>query len=184
MNERHLTDRTLTELSVHIPCGALRGPASEPGVYRRHGTRWQSCSCETNPVRWADCDVSRLYDLCIVCFRATAGGTSRWSWLACHGCRDINDVLGRPFALGRHSVMNGIGVRGGQAAEVREQQIARLVAFARGDGRLTRWRTAEYGRLAAVFDPQADVPLRQWQEQWPPGGPACRDAFERLLDSV
>lgn len=32
-------------------------------------------------------------DLCVVCFRATAGGTLRWSWLACENCRAINDGI-------------------------------------------------------------------------------------------
>lgn len=177
----------ITELGVHIPCGMLRGPAAQSHVYGRWGKRWQSCSCEDNPVTWVNCDVSRQYDLCIICFRATAGGTSRWSWRACDGCRGINEAVARrvgsrPFALGRHSIMNGIGVRGGQPPEVVEHQLARLVAFAQEDGRLRRWHTAEYRRLAAAFDATADVPLREWQEKWPPGGAACRDAFSRLLD--
>ena len=62
-------------------------------------------------------------DLCIICFRATAGGTSRWAWLACENCRAVNESIEsrwgfRPFALGRHSLMNGIGVRGGSPPEV------------------------------------------------------------------
>ncbi|EUA20568.1 hypothetical protein I552_6791 [Mycobacterium xenopi 3993] len=93
---------------MHIPCGGLRGPV---------GGRWQSCRHENAPERWEGCDVSRAKDLCIICFRATAGGTSRWSWLACENCRRVNAAIARlepeygerPFALGRHSLMNGIG---------------------------------------------------------------------------
>ena len=86
------------------------------------------------------------------------------------------------MALGRHSLMNGIGVRGGASPEVRERQIAELVAFAKGDDRLRDWRRQEYRRLAAEFDPLADIPLRVWQQQWPPGRRASADAFARLLD--
>lgn len=176
----------ITELGVHIPCGNIRGPVRRINPYHpRLPIRWQSCPCEDNPVHWK-ADVSREKDLCIVCFRATAGGTSRWAWLACKDCRDINDALGslsgrRPLALGRHSIMNGIAVRGGQSQEAAEAQIQRLLEFLQGDRRLDDWGRTEYRRLATAFDPQADVPLPVWQEKWPPGEEASRDAFSRLL---
>jgi hypothetical protein len=186
MTERKLsaTDAALreriTKLSVHIPCGWLRGPL-RAGKF----ASWQSCPDEDAPEKWEGCDVSREYDLCIICFRATAGGTSRWAWLACNDCRAVNSALEsmwgfRPFALGRHSLMNGIGVRGGSPPEVRDAQIARLLAFARGDNRLREWKTREYGRLASRFDPLADIPLRVWQQEWVPGRSASWDAFSRL----
>lgn len=186
MTDRNLsaTDAALreriAELSVHIPCGGVRGPV--PG-------RWQSCRCEDSPEKWSGYDVSSEKDLCIVCFRATAGGTSRWSWLACAHCRRVNAAIAslqerygdRPFALGRHSLMNGIGVGGGASPEVQEEQLARLEAFVKGDDRLRDWRGREYWRLASRFDPLADIPLRVWQAEWPPGLEASVDAFARLL---
>jgi hypothetical protein len=166
----------IVELSVHILCGGLRGPVAG---------RWQSCRDEDSPEKWAGCDVSRAKDLCIICFRATAGGTSRWSWLACENCLRVNNALarydGHPFALGRHSLMNGIGVRGDAPPEVQAEQIARLVAFAKGDDRLREWRRREYPRLASRFDPLADVPLRVWQAERPPSREASVNAFGRLL---
>jgi hypothetical protein len=77
--------------------------------------------------------------------------------------------------------MNGIGVRATASPEVVEQQIARLMEFAKGDGRLKDWRRSEYPRLAGEFDPLADIPLRVWQQQWPPSRAASADAFSRLL---
>jgi hypothetical protein len=180
MTEKQLsaTDAALreriTELSVHIPCGRLRGPVQPRG-------RWQSCPDEDSPERWEGCDVSSARDLCIVCFRGTAGGPSRWSWLGCENCRVVNAGLGKPLALGRHSLMNGISIRVNASPEVVEQQTARLMAFAKGDGRLQDWRRNEYRRLAAEFDPLADIPLRVWQQQWPPSPGASADAFSRLL---
>ena len=131
----------LLELSVHIPCGGLRGPLQRRGGASRLPVRWQSCPDEDSPEVWEGCDVSREKDLCIMCFRATAGGRSRWAWLACENCCAVNTSIEsrwgfRPFALGRHSLMNGIGVRGGSPLEVREAQIARLAEFAKGDDRL------------------------------------------------
>jgi len=173
--------KRIVGLSVHIPCGDLRGPVL-------HG-RWQSCRDEDSPEKWEGCDVSRERDLCIICFRATAGGTSRWSWLACADCRRVNASIARrepkygdrPFALGRHSLMNGVGVRGAAPPEVREEQIARVVAFAKGDDRLRDWRRREYWRLASRFDPLADIPLRVWQAEWAPSLEASVSAFARLL---
>ena len=178
MQERKLSDtdaavrERITELSVHIPCGGLRGPLQRKSqAYPHLPARWQSCQCEDSSEKWEGCDVSRQFDLCIICFRATAGGTSRWAWLACDDCRAVNSAIEsrwgfRPFALGRHSLMNGIGVRGGSPPDVMEKQIARLAEFAKGDGRLRDWRTQEYSRLASRFDPLADIPLRVWQQEW------------------
>jgi hypothetical protein len=177
----------ITELSVHIPCGGLRGPLRPaPPSRPDRAVRWQSCRDEDHPVKWADADVSREHDLCIICLRATAGGRSRWSWLACENCRAVNAAVEtawgfRPFALGRHSLMNGIGVQGGASPEVQQQQIERLAEFANGHGRLRGWREHEYRRLAGRFDPQSDVPLRVWQQEWPPSRLASRDAFARLI---
>jgi hypothetical protein len=182
--------KRITELSVHVPCGALRGPVRRKNYFDSYlPSRWQSCSDEDAPEVWPGHDVSRAHDLCVVCFRATAGGTSRWSWLACDDCRAINDLIGsrwgfRPFALGRHSIMNGIAVHGGAPSEVREAQIERLVEFARGRGGLRGWRNTEYGLLASKFDPLADVPLRVWQEEWPSSTSASRDAYTRLFGGI
>ncbi|WP_238889422.1 hypothetical protein [Mycobacterium sp. IDR2000157661] len=177
----------VTQLSVHIPCGQIRGPI---GPLQRSGStsygRWQSCVDEDAPQKWAGCDVSREFDLCVICFRATAGGTSRWAWLACEDCRTINDRIGsrwgfRPFALGRHSLMNGVGVALSSTEEAQREQIDRLVEFVRSRDGLRGWHSREYARLASRFDPLADIPLRRWQEQWPPGRDASEDAFTRLF---
>jgi hypothetical protein len=192
MTERKLsaTDAALrkriTELSVHIPCGWLRGPVPRISKWPHLQGHWQSCPDEDSPEKWLGCDVSRALDLCIICFRATAGGHTRWSWLACHDCLAVHTELEsawgfRPFALGRHSLMNGIGVRGGAPAEVQQEQIARLVKFAKGDGRLRKWREDEYSRLASRFDPLGDIPLRVWQQEWVPSLGASWDAFSRLI---
>lgn len=88
----------ITELSVHIPCGGLRGPRQRKSSANPNlPVRWQSCQDEDSPERWPGCDVSRERDLCIICFRATAGGISRWSWLACEDCRAINNALERAW---------------------------------------------------------------------------------------
>jgi hypothetical protein len=176
----------LTELSVHVPCGGLRGPLQRKSLfYPDLPIKWQSCRDEEDPQKWEGDDVSRAHDLCIICVRATAGGTSRWSWLACEDCRAVNGALEsawgfRPFALGRHSIMNGIAVQGGTSPEVQEQQLARLDEFRRHVQRLHEWEHQEFSRPATEFDPEADIPLRVWQERWMPSRAASWDAFTRL----
>lgn len=177
----------ITELSVHIRCGQIRGPLQRKSRYYPHlPIRWQSCRCEATPQEWVGCDVSQEFALCIVCFRATAGGTSRWSWLACENCRKVNqaaaEIYGiRPLALGRHSLMNGIGVRGGVSAEVQEEQMTRLLDFVKGDVRVRRQRDQEYVLLASSFEADDDVPLRVWQQEYPPSLEASIAAFRRLF---
>jgi hypothetical protein len=175
----------IKELSVHIPCGRLRGPVPLACKWHELHRCWQSCPDEDSPETWVGWDVSRAFDLCIICVRATAGGPSRWSWLACDDCTAVNSLLEskwgfRPFALGRHSLMNNIGVRLGASPEVRAQQMARLTEFAKSVGSLRRWHRGEYLRLASRFDPLADVPLHVWHQQWAPGRDASWDAFSRL----
>jgi hypothetical protein len=176
--------KRITELSVHIPCGQLRGPVPTTCKWDHLHGRWQSCRDEDSPEEWS-CDVSRALDLCIICCRGTAGGPTRWSWLACADCLAVNKALEsawgfRPFALGRHSLMNGIGVGGNSSSEVRDAQIAGLMGFFKHVQRLGEWEKQEYGRLASRFDPLADVPLSVWQQEWPPGPGASWDAFSRL----
>lgn len=174
------------ELMVHLPCGSLRGPV--PADYRFVDLRgrWQSCQCEAQPDVWPDCDVSHAVDLCLVCFRGTAGSPSRWAWHACDPCLAANFALElawgvRPFALGRHSIMNGVGVPFAGAPEVISEETARLIEFLRGDNRLVRWRQVEFARLAAAFDGREDVPLREWQDVHSATPKMSVDAFARLL---
>lgn len=177
----------LTEPRVHVPCGGIRGPLQTPNRAWTHlPVPWQSCRDEDEPEEWEGVDVSRQIDLCIVCFRATAGGISRWARLACANCWEVNESVGarwgfRPFPLGRHSIMNGIAVRNGLSEEERAAATWRLAEFARGDTDLRAWRVSEYRRLAARYDPLADVPLADWQRDWPPSKEASVDAFARLL---
>jgi hypothetical protein len=127
MIERRLTPndaalrRRIKELSVHVPCGRLRGPL--PRVHPE------------SPIH----------------------------------------------SLGRHSIMNGISVQGGQSPEVTAAQIERLARFARDQRQLDDWQAAEFRRLASGFDPQADVALSEWQRRWPPGREAARDAMSRIV---
>jgi len=77
--------------------------------------------------------------------------------------------------------MNRAGVRLDAPPAERTKQVARLSGFVAAQLRLRQWRLAEYRRLASRFDPQADVPLRIWQQEYPPSPEASWDAFSRMM---
>lgn len=85
----------LTGLYVHVACGGVRGRVDSAHASSGESVnlgRWQSCTCETHPERWPDVDVSSEVDLCVLCARGTAGGTSRWAWVVCGTCRTVEQA--------------------------------------------------------------------------------------------
>ena len=75
----------------------------------------QRCRCEEQiPVNLGMLDCPSGLHLCYICARAVAGGFGRYSWNACKSCRAVNsgmtEWLGVSLPLGRHSIMNGIGI--------------------------------------------------------------------------
>ena len=173
------TRRQPWRFAVHLPCARLRGWAG----------RVQGCPCEPSEP-WPSCDVSRALDLCLVCARGTAGGTTRWSWLACTHCRAVDralrDWLGmRVLPLGRHSIMNGVGLRVAEASQDDVDAFAvRFEGLGLGWDRLYVWGAAEARRLAdRLVDTGPEVPLERWQADFPPSVSASLDAYERLLDT-
>ena len=192
LSERdRLLRSTLTELSVHTRCGRIRGPVRHP-VTRADGQRddraWQSCACEDEPARWAGCDVSEKHALCVVCARGIAGGSSRWSWIGCANCREINSLLRQhvrlSLPLGRHSIMNGVAIRGDATPQVQQRATDAFMGLLDQWRQLDAWRAAEVRRLVefASFPVDADVPLRTWRTRLPASSEASIDAISRLLD--
>ena len=127
-------------------------------------------------------------DLCQVCARGTAGGTSRWSWLACGSCRNVESALQswlgvRVLPLGRHSIMNGVARRiSDESVEASEEFARSFNNLGASWDSLSAWGREEARRLLSAV-PQAgeDVPLDTWREHFPASVPASADAYERLL---
>ncbi len=166
-------------LTVHLPCTSLRGWAG----------RVQCGPCEPGEP-WPDCDVSRAKDLCLVCARGTAGGVTRWSWLACEHCRSVEKSLQgwlgmRVLPLGRHSLLNGVALQVAEATD--EQAAAFAVQFeglSLGWDLMCEWGRAEARRLAdTLVDSGSDVPLEVWQRTFRPSPTASLDAYERILQT-
>lgn len=175
----------LSELAVHVPCLQVRGPVMTPAWGAGPMRLRQHCRCEGSAPRWPRVDVSRAFDLCQLCARDLAGGTSRWSWLVCEACRSV--LTGSPdprlaFApVGRHSIMNQRYVRLADDEATRRVQTAGLLQSHIGWDELGRWGDREAGALAAeLFPGQVDVPLERWWERAPAGAGASRSAARRF----
>jgi len=167
-------------LWVHVPCGRLRGETARGD---------QQCPCGPDSGRWPDWDVSEVAQLCVVCARATAGGSTRWSWLACHDCRRVNDTLASTLGrtvlpLGRHSIMNGVVHR------VTGADMSSTAAFASAVERLSvgwdelmAWQLREVHRLARSVGLAETVPLADWLGRFPSGPQLSLEALTRLWAS-
>lgn len=179
----------ITELGVHLRCGAIRGPAPRSLTYDpNQDVLWQSCGCEDRRVRWPGHDVSSAVTLCILCSRGLAGGSSRWSWLACEPCREVNKTVGRvigaaaPLPLGRHSIMNAVGIQGGSSRVEVDAGVEALLKMDRSWSALSDWSETEFRRLveAQPWTIDTDVPLPLWQRTFPASAATSRDAFRRF----
>jgi hypothetical protein len=169
----------IIELSVHIPCGQIRGP-----VWAGGESQWQSCSCEDSPQAWAGGDTARRFDLCLLCARVAVGATTSWPWLVCVACRRAAEDLATrwgftPFALGRHPEMNGYGIH--IQDDDAPERLERACGFRSRYCNLEPWRTLEVSRLAVTFGEHQHIPLELWQEQWPYGRMASKSAIRRLI---
>jgi len=179
----------LTELSVHMACGKLHGPTPADHQFR-DVLPWQSCRCEDQPAS-SGLDVDEVLGLCVLCGRGIAEtGPTRFSWFACQTCKSANntlkDVWGvRPFALGRHSLMNGNAIKSGASqAEVCEG-VGMLMAHIHGFRELDQWHKREWQRVAGqardLFGGVEDVPLSRWRAELPESLEASADAMGRFL---
>ncbi len=145
-------------------CGELRGPFSMD-MGRRGQTWMQECGCqpprtpdEVLARRWPFRDFNTIAELCHGCVAEVIPSGSRFSRFFCDCCHErvvrINQRAGVPLIpAGRHSLMNGVFLRGG--GPVRE-----LDAFAGAVGTLfIRMERLRAWRRAAVRDQIAGMGL-------------------------
>ena len=100
-------------------CRACAGLAGHPEGREQYP---QVCRCHrAGEERWPDHDFNEYLDLCWCCLLEAIPSGSKWSSFYCDGCRQrirgYNESMGRVLLyLGRHSIMNGLGLRGRDAA--------------------------------------------------------------------
>ena len=134
----------------------------------------QKCRCEEkyeNLQKLVDCPNGYL--LCLLCASAVAGGTSRWSWLACEDCQRVNTSLLKRFKinlpLGRHSIMNGISIPLREKLKADDQRIVDLMNFANFSVTLSDWgilRARQLFESVPEWSLLKVVSLEDWQKKF------------------
>jgi hypothetical protein len=107
----------------------------------------QRCACDRkDQSSWSGYDYNEHTCLCHCCMRQTLRSGSRWSVWFCQGCKQRVLTLNRRVGLavipiGRHSLMNGIGLSGEAATKRSEVDAftARLNAFFERVNDLYEW---------------------------------------------
>ena len=138
-------------------------------------------------------DIPALLDLCHLCARNTMKSGTRWSWYACDTCLEVNrsvgTVLGSPKAgalpLGRHSIMNGVTLGGGNIDDAAVRGFSELLrGLTSVWKRIFEWAPLEASRLATAADwgDRESVPLVEWLGTNPTSIGASVDAFSRFVE--
>ena len=106
------------------------------------GTGMQRCRCEEYKA-YLGVDCPSGYHLCQLCAALLAGGTGRFSWHVCKVCLKFNRKLAKDYGfslpLGRHSLMNGLGIPLSASDEVRDAVIEDLMRSLNAAGALADW---------------------------------------------
>ena len=128
----------------------------------------QRCRCEKYQ-DYAGVDCPSGFHLCSMCATSVAGGTSRYSWNACEVCLKFNRKFEKEFGgslpLGRHSMMNGVGIPLSASAEVQELATKKLLQFVHITGSISDWETLQ-SRLLFESVPEWERELYVKQSVW------------------
>ena len=136
------------------------------------GRGMQSCRCEENK-EYPGVDCPSGYHLCYMCATSVAGGTSRWSWNACESCLKFNRSLASKYGiripLGRHSIMNSIGIALKGSKEEQAQATTALLEFLDISGQISDWGLLQAQTLFAsnhAWCNEAHIPLMKWEAKF------------------
>jgi hypothetical protein len=110
--------------------------------------RRQVCAClRHKQQKWPGVDFNEHSCLCYCCMREKLRSGSRWSVWFCQECKDRVLTLNRRLGIalipiGRHSLMNAVGLRGENADEPAEVEafVRRLDDFFGRSNDLHEWR--------------------------------------------
>jgi hypothetical protein len=110
---------TYTRLELCCTCLQLRGPFYDE--FNRCD-RVQPCACDPVQSLWNAYDYNKVAELCRCCAAECVRSGSRWSLFFCKGCNERvvahNNRVGRcVIPIGRHSIMNGVSLRGADTAD-------------------------------------------------------------------
>ena len=136
------------------------------------GLGMQRCRCEEYKA-YPGVDCPSGYHLCYMCGTEVAGGTSRWAWNACESCLKFNRYLARTYGfrlpLGRHSIMNSIGIPIHASKEVQEEATKDMFHFLNVAGSIEDWGVLQARVLfESVHSWQKIqiIPLAKWEAKF------------------
>lgn len=145
----------------------------------------QRCRCEEQiPVNLGMLDCPSGLVLCYICARAVAGGFGRYSWNACKSCRSVNsgmsEWLGVSLPLGRHSIMNGIGISMSATRPEFESGASALIAFSQKSMALSDWGHLQTRALFESVPAWAErkvITVIEWEKKFKATKKHSRAAF-------
>lgn len=169
-------------------CLELRGPCLDRAG---GGERTQRCACEPKEPRWKGYDYNMALELCRGCVAATVPSGSRWSPFFCGECAPrvlaYNRAAGAAIPVGRHSMMNGLGLSGAGAssAAAASALAAGMAGLVDRIDRLWRWRCGRVRRVVQGFaGSEPAIPLERYLERARGASPIARDALDDLARAV
>ena len=136
------------------------------------GSGMQVCSCEEYK-RYPGVDCPSGNHLCSMCAATMVGGTSRWSWNACASCLKFNGYLARTYKfalpLGRHSIMNSIGVPLKASQEVQKKATDEMLSFLDVARSIEDWGTLQARQLfESIYSWKklSFIPIADWEAKF------------------
>jgi hypothetical protein len=145
----------------------------------RYGTLMFTSARMSPPDKWL---------LCTVCVRDCVEDRGRWTSLACNTCwkvdREAAALLGAHMTLplGRHSLMNRVGIRLTSSRGERVAGYDQLVGMVRAWETLDHWRKREVGRLKLEAGLRGEsVSWDSWAKIYPHSREECEMAHARLI---
>jgi hypothetical protein len=132
--------------------------------------------------------MSRDWLVCTVCVRDCVEDRGRWTSLACNMCWKVDKAAAAligthmTLPLGRHSLMNRVGIR---LTSTRGERVAgydQLMGMVRAWETLDHWRKREVGRLRDVAGLRGEsVSWDSWTLIHPPSREESEMAYARLI---
>ena len=145
----------------------------------------QRCRCEKQiPINLGVLDCPSGLVFCYICARAVAGGFSRYAWNACKSCRTVNsglsEWLGMSLPLGRHSIMNGVGIPISATRPEFDAGAASLIAFSQKSMALSDWgqlQTRALFESVPTWSERKVITVIEWEKRFKASKKHSRTAF-------
>ena len=136
------------------------------------GAGMQRCRCEVYKA-YPGIDCPSGFHLCYMCAASVAGGTGRYSWDVCDVCLKLNRKLARDFGvslpLGRHSLMNGLGIPLHATKRIQEEAATELLHFLDVAGSISDWGILQARTLfesVPMWRKEPFIRLQRWEEKF------------------